>query len=285
MGAPVLFVKKKDAFRLCVDYSLLNKVTIKNKYPLPRINDLFDQLKGAQYFSKIDLRSGCQQLRIKDEDIQKKAFRTPLGHYEYLVMPFGLTNAPSAFKDLVNRIFWKYLGQFFIVFINDILIYSKTQEDHEEHLKITLQILREHHLYAKFGTCGFWLSEVKFFGHVVSSKGISIDPSNVDSILNSQQPTTVMEIQGFLGLAGCYRRFVQGFAGIASPLSRLTQKGVIFEWTEECETAFRELKTRLTISPVLKIPTPGESYVVHTDASIAGIGCVNAEWEGHCLCF
>lgn len=243
-GAPVLFVKKKDrSFRLCVDYKKLNKVTIKNNYPLPRIDDLFDQLKGSLYFSKTDLRSAYHQLRIKEEDVPKTAFRTGLGHYEYLVMPFGLTNAPAAFMNLMHRIFWKYLGQFVIVFIDDILVYSKTREDHEVHLENVLETLRGHHLYAKFSKCEFWLSKVKFLGHVISSEGISVDPSKIDSVLNWQRPTSVTEIRSFLGLAGYYRRFVEGFS-------------------------------RITTSPVLTVPTPGETYVLYTDASIVGLGCV-----------
>ena len=174
-GAPVLFVKKKDgSFRMCIDYRELNKVTVKNKYPLPRIDDLFDQLKGASIFSKIDLRSGYHQLKVKDSDIAKTAFRTRYGHYEFTVMPFGLTNAPAAFMDLMNRVFRKYLDKFVIVFIDDILIYSKSPEEHEEHLRLALQTLKEHQLYAKFSKCEFWLRKVHFLGHVVSAEGISV---------------------------------------------------------------------------------------------------------------
>ena len=169
-GAPVLFVKKKDgSMRLCVDYRQLNKVTIKNKYPLPRIDDLFDQLKGASVFSNIDLRSGYYQLKVKDSDVPKTAFRTRYGHYEFKVMPFGLTNAPAAFMDLMNRVFQLYLDKFVIVFIDDILVYSKTKSDHEQHLRIVLQTLRDKQLYAKLSKCEFWLSEVTFLGHVVSA--------------------------------------------------------------------------------------------------------------------
>ncbi|KAL5580554.1 hypothetical protein UlMin_012996 [Ulmus minor] len=171
-GAPVLFVKKKDGtLRMCIDYRELNKLTIKNKYPLPRIDDLFDQLKGAANFSKIDLRSGYHQLRVKDNDVPKTAFRTRYGHYEFLVMPFGLTNAPAAFMDLMNRVFAQYLDKFIIVFIDDILVYSKTPEEHEEHLRVTLQLLRDSKLYAKFSKCDFWLSEVHFLGHVCGDPG------------------------------------------------------------------------------------------------------------------
>ena len=168
-GAPVLFVKKKDgSLRLCVDYCQLNKVTIKNKYPLPRIDDLFDQLQGASVFSKIDLRSGYHQLKIKEADIPKTAFRTHYGHYEFLVMPFGLTNAPAVFMDLMNRVFRPYLDKFVIVFIDDILVYSSSSDDHEKHLKIVLQTIRDKQLYAKLSKCEFWKDKVAFLGHVVS---------------------------------------------------------------------------------------------------------------------
>ncbi|KAL5562387.1 hypothetical protein UlMin_032134 [Ulmus minor] len=199
-GAPVLFVKKKDGtLRMCIDYRELNKLTIKNKYPLPRIDDLFGQLKGAANFSKIDLRSGYHQLRIKDNDVPKTAFRTRYGHYEFLVMPFGLTNAPAAFMDLMNRVFAKYLDKFIIVFIDDILVYSKTPEEHEEHLRVTLQLLRDSKLYAKFSKCDFWLSEVHFLGHVVSKEGILYHPGKANRVadaLSRKTSATLMSIQG-----------------------------------------------------------------------------------------
>jgi hypothetical protein len=184
-GAPVLFVKKKDGtFRMSIDYRELNKITIKNKYPLPRIDDLFDQLQGAQIFSKIDLRLGYHQLRIRREDISKTAFRTRYGHYEYVVMPFGLANAPAAFMDLMNQVFHDFLDQFVVVFIDNILIYSKGLEEHEDHLRWVLQRLREKRLYAKFSKCEFWLDKVIFLRHVVSKDGISVDPKKVKAVVN-----------------------------------------------------------------------------------------------------
>ncbi|XP_059637113.1 uncharacterized protein LOC132279195 [Cornus florida] len=205
-------VLRDGSLRLCIDYRKLNHATIKNKYPLPRIDDLFDQLRGASCFSKIDLRSGYYQLRVRDEDIPKTAFRTRYGHYEFLVMPFGLTNAPAAFMDLMNRVFHDYLDQFVVVFVDDILVYSRTREDHEVHLSIVLQILREHRLYAKYEKCEFWLQEVKFLGHVVSEGGVSVDPSKVEAVLTWERPKNVFEIRNFLGLAGYYRRFVKAFS-------------------------------------------------------------------------
>ncbi|KAL5546420.1 hypothetical protein UlMin_006107 [Ulmus minor] len=204
-GAPVLFVKKKDGtLRMCIDYRGLNKVTIKNKYPLPRIDDLFDQLKGAVVFSKIDLRSGYHQLRIKESDIPKSTFHTRYGHYEFLVMPFGLTNAPAAFMDLMNRVFKAYLDKFVIVFIDDILVYSRSQEKHANHLRMVLQTLVEHRLYAKFSKCEFWLQSVQFLGHVISKDGLSVDPAKIEAVSKWAAPTSVTEIRSFLGLAGYY---------------------------------------------------------------------------------
>ncbi|KAG8497006.1 hypothetical protein CXB51_008206 [Gossypium anomalum] len=274
-GAPMLFVKKKDgSMRLCVDYLQLNKVTIKNKYPLPRIDDLFDQLKEATWFSKIDLRSGYYQLRVKESDVPKTAFRTRYGHYEFLVMPFGLTNAPAVFMDLMNRIFRPYLDKFVVVFIDDILIYSKDDTEHAEHLRIVLQTLIDKQLYAKFSKSEFWLREVGFLGHIVSGDGIRVDPSKISAIVDWKPPKNVTEVRSFLGLAGYYRRFVNGFSIIAAPITRLLRKDVKFEWTEECQQSFEELKKLLTEAPVLLQPESGKEFVVYSDASLNGLGCV-----------
>ncbi|GJS43165.1 putative reverse transcriptase domain-containing protein [Tanacetum coccineum] len=205
-GAPVLFVKKKDgSFRMCIDYRELNKLTVKNRYPLSRIDDLFDQLQGSRVYSKIDLRSGYHQLRVREEDIPKTAFRTRYGHYEFQVMPFGLTNAPAVFMDLMNRVCKPYLDRFVIVFIDDILIYSKSRKEHEGHLKLILKLLKEEELYAKFSKCEFWLSRVQFLGHVIDSEGIHVDPAKIESIKDWASPKTPTEIRQFLGLAGYYR--------------------------------------------------------------------------------
>ena len=274
-GAPVLFVKKKDGtWRLCVDYKQLNKVTIHNKYPLPRIDDLFDQLQGAKVFSKIDLRSGYHQLRIRESDVPKTAFRTRYGHYEFLVMSFELTNAPAAFMDLMNRVFRPYLDRFVIVFIDDILVYSRSELEHERHLGLVLQMLRLHQLYAKFNKCEFWLNRVGFLGHVVSADGIYVDPHKVEAVANWEQPTTVTELQSFLGLAGYYRRFIEEFSKIAGPLHGLTRKGVRFEWTERCEGSFQTLKKRLTSAHVLTLPEGNKGFEVYSDASYQGLSCV-----------
>ncbi|GKA65066.1 putative reverse transcriptase domain-containing protein [Tanacetum coccineum] len=198
-GAPVLFVKKKDGlFRMCIDYQELNKLTVKNHYPLPKIDDLFDQLKGSSVYSKIDLRSGYHQLRVREEDILKTAFRTRYGHYEFQVMPFGLTNAPAVFMDLMNRVCKPYLDKFVIVFIDDILIYSKNKKEHEEHLKAILELLKKEELYAKFSKCEFWIPKVQFLGHVIDSQGIHVDPAKIESIKDWASPKTPTEIRSSL---------------------------------------------------------------------------------------
>ncbi|GKC78493.1 putative reverse transcriptase domain-containing protein [Tanacetum coccineum] len=195
-GAPVLFVKKKDgSFRMCIDYRELNKLTMKNRYPLPRINDLFDQLQGSSVYSKIDLRSGYHQLRVREEDIPKTEFRTRYGHYEFQVMPFGLTNAPTVFMDLMNWVYKPYLDKFVIFFIDDILIYSRNKKEHKEHLKEILELLKKEELYAKFSKCEFWISKVQFLGHVIDSQGIYVDPAKIKSIKDWASPKTPTEIQ------------------------------------------------------------------------------------------
>ncbi|KAA0035602.1 pol protein [Cucumis melo var. makuwa] len=247
-GAPVLFVKKKDgSMHLCIDYRELNKVTVKNRYPLPRIDDLFDQLQGATVFSKIDLRSGYQQLRIKDGDVPKITFRSRYGHYEFIVMSFGLTNAPAVFMDLMNRVFREFLDTFVIVFIDDVLIYSKTEAEHEEHLRIVLQTLRDNKLYAKFSKCEFWLKQVSFLGHVVSKAGVSVDPAKIEAVTGWTRPSTVSE---------------------------LTRKGAPFVWSKACEDSFQNLKQKLVTAPVLTVPDGSGSFVIYSDASKKGLGCV-----------
>lgn len=247
---------------------------MKNRYPLPRIDDLFDQLHGARIFSKIDLRSGYHQLKVKEVDISKTAFRTRYGHYEFVVMPFGLTNAPAAFMDLMNRVFKDFMDKFVIVFIDDILVYSRSQEEHVDHLRVVLQILREKQLYAKFSKCEFWLDSVVFLGHVISGNGIQVDPKKIEAVVNWKRPTNVTEIRSFLGLAGYYRRFVKDFSLIAKSLTRLTQKNVKFEWTDQCEQSFLELKDRLVTAPILTLPSDNVGFVIYSDASHQGLGCV-----------
>nr|AAV32204.1 putative polyprotein [Oryza sativa Japonica Group] len=274
-GAPVIFVEKKDKTkRMCVDYRALNEVTIKNKYPLPRIDDLFDQLKGAKVFSKIDLRSGYHQLRIREEDIPKTAFTTRYGLYECTVISFGLTNAPAFFMNLMNKVFMEFLDKFVVVFIDDILIYSKSEEEHEQHLRLVLEKLKEHQLYAKFSKCDFWLTEVKFLGHVITAQGVAVDPSNVESVIKWTPPKTVSQIRSFLVLAGYYRRFIENFSRIARPMTQLLKKDEKFKWTAECDKSFEELKKKLVSAPVLILPDQMKDFQVYCDASRHGLGCV-----------
>src|ERR687885_1514720 len=274
-GALILFVKKKDgSMRMCIDYRELNKKTIKNKYPLPRIDDLFGQLQGASFFSKIDLRSGYHQVRVAEPDVAKTAFRTRYGHYEFLVMPFGLTNAPAIFMDLMNRVCRPFLDKFVIVFIDDILIYSKTEAEHESHLRQVLELLKENQLYAKFSKCEFWLREVQFLGHIICKEGIKVDPAKIEAVMNWKSPRNPTEIKSFLGLAGYYRRFIKDFSKIAGPLTKLTRKDVPYKWDDAQEAAFQKLKQLLCQAPVLTLPEGSEDFVVYCDASFAGLGCV-----------
>jgi len=263
-GTPVLFVKKKDGtLRLCINFRQLNKATIKNKYPLPQIDDLFDHLRGARILSKIDLRSGYHQVRIKEEDIiSKTTFRNRYGHYEFTVVPFGLTNAPATFMCLMNGIFKNYLDKFIIVFLDDILIYSKSEEEHEKHLTIALQVLRENQLYEKLSQCSFYQQQIHYLGHIISEEGITVDPSKIEAIQELPTPRNVTEVRLFMGLAGYYRRFIEGFSKIAHPITSLQRKGVKFEWTPKCEESFQRLKKLLMSAPILKIVDPNEDFVV-----------------------
>ncbi|WZY99835.1 hypothetical protein YC2023_072164 [Brassica napus] len=274
-GAPVLFVKKKDrSMRLCIDYRGINNVTIKDKYPLPKIDELLDQLQGASWFSKIDLASGYHQIPISEADIMKTAFRTRYGHFEFVVIPFGLTNAPAAFMRLMNEVFRDYLDEFLTIFIDDILIYSRSAEEHGRHLRLVLERLRDQKLFAKLSKCCFWKREVGFLGHRVSEEGVAVDPEKIAAIKEWPHPTSVTEIRCFLGLAGYYRKFVQGFASVSKPLTRLTGKGIAYEWSIETDEAFEKLKEALMTAPILALRKPNQPYTMYTDASHVGLGCV-----------
>jgi hypothetical protein len=285
-GCLAIFVKKKDqTLRMCVDYRPLNEVTIKNKYPLPWIDILFDQLTGGRVFSKIDLSSGYHQIRIRPENIlPKTAFTTRYGLFEYLVMSFGLTNAPAHFTYLMNSVFMPELDKFVVVFIDDILIYSKNEEGHAKHLRIVLTRLREHQLYAKFSKCAFWLEEIQFLGHVLSAKGIAVDPSKVKDILEWKPPTAVHQVRSFLRLAGYYRRFILDFSKIVKPITGLLKNDTKFDRSSKCNEAFEQLKVLLTTAPVLaqlNIEKPIDVYCV---ASGNGLGCVLMQ-EGRVIAY
>jgi hypothetical protein len=228
-GCPTLFVKKKDqSLRLCVDYRPLNAITIKNKYPLPCIDILFYQLTGVKVFSKVNLHSGYHQIKIHLEDIPKTAFSTMYVLYEYLVISFVLTNAPTYFRYLMNSIFIPELDKFIMVFIDDILVYSKNEEEHEQHLRIILQRLHDHKLYAKFSKYAFWLKLVPFLGHVILAEGIAVDSSKVQDVLDWKSPKSVMQIRSFIGLAGYYHRFIPNFFKIAKLMTKLFEKDIKF---------------------------------------------------------
>jgi hypothetical protein len=269
---------------MCVDYRPLNEVTIKNKYPLPQIDILFDQPTGARVFSKIDLRSGYHQIRIRPEDIPETAFTTRYGLFEYLVMSFGLTNAPAHFTYLMNSIFMPELDKFVVIFIDDILIYSKNEEEHAKHLRIVLTRLREHHLYAKFSKCAFWLKEIQFLGHVLSAKGIVVDPNKVKDILEWKLPTTVHQVRSFLGLAGYFHRFIPNFSKIVKPITSLLKNDTKFDWSSKCNEAFEQLKVLLTTTPVLAQAVIEKPFYVYCDASGSGLGCVLMQ-EGRVIAY
>jgi hypothetical protein len=280
-AAPVFFVKKKEGTQRAVfDYRALNALTVKNRYPLPRIDDLLDQLCGAKFFSKLDLQSGYHQIRVKPDDVPKTAFRTKYGHYEWLVMPFGLTNAPATFQALMNAVLRPYLDKFVVVYLDDILVYSATEEEHKQHLALVLQTLREHQLYAKAVKCEFGKTSLAFLGHVIGADGISMDPDKVKAIVKWPTPGNVTQLQSFLGLANYYRRFVKGYSGIAAPLTALcTPKTSGWPWTEDHTAAFEALKTALSTAPLIQAPDMSQPFTVTTDASNFAVGAVLSQGQ------
>ncbi|CAI7887071.1 unnamed protein product [Closterium sp. NIES-53] len=274
-ASPVLFVRKKDgSLRMCVDYRGLNKITVKNQYPLPQIDELFEQVGEARYFSKLDLRSGYHQVRIQSEDIPKTAFRTRYGHYEFRVLPFGLTNAPATFTGMMQSIFSDFIDKFLVVFIDDLLVYSRTREEHLKHLELVLARLSEHRFYAKRSKCEFAKTKLSFLGHVISHGKLEVDNSKVAVLKEWKQPSTVKEVQAFLGLANYYRRFVKGFAAVAAPLTNLLRKDSSFSWGPLQQQAFEQLKTSLTSPPALAVPNPELPYFVWCDASDVALGAI-----------
>eukprot|EP00877_Chromochloris_zofingiensis_P000206 jgi/Chrzof1/10186/Cz04g31320.t1 len=283
-GAPVLFARKKDGtLRLCIDYRALNAVTVKNRYPLPRIDELFDTVRGASVYTRLDLASAYHQIPMAPGDVHNTAFQTRYGQFEFLVMPFGLCNAPSTCQSLMHKIFAPHLDEFVCIYLDDILVYSRSMDEHLEHLRVVLSVLREHKLFAKRKKCEFAKASLSFLGHVLSKDGIQVDVSKVQAILDWPQPTDVHELRSFLCMCSYYCRFVPQFAKVAAPLTDLTRNNrSLQEWDVPQQAAFDTLKHLLTTAPVLKQPYPSKPFVLHTDASDFAIGGVlMQEHDGH----
>ncbi len=285
-GALVFFIHKKDEMlRMCVDYRAFNKVTMKNQYPLLQIDDLFDRLSGVKVFNRIDLRSGYYQIRITKGDEEKTACHTRYGSYEFLVMPFGLINAPATFCTFMNDIFREWLDDFVVVYIDDILVYSNSMEEHVEHLRKVFQRLKENKLYAKFKKCEFEVMEVDFLRHRITQEGLKMNDHKVKAILDWEPPRLVLALRSFLGLASYYRKFIKNFAKIATPLTNLLKKSSrTYEWDEVCNEAFETLKGILEKAPVLKLPDFDKDFEIHFDAFDFVIGGILVQ-DGRLVAF
>lgn len=275
LGAGFFFLGKRDkSLRPCIDFRGLNNITVKNKYPLPLINSAFEPLQGATIFSKLDLRNAYHLVRIRQGDEWKTAFNTPLGHFEYLVMPFGLTNAPAVFQVLVNDVLRDFLNQFVFVYLDDILIFSKSLEEHQNHVSQVLQRLLENKLYVKSEKCEFHQERIGFLGYIIKQGRLEADPGKIRAVTEWPVPTTRRELQRFLGFVNFYRRFIKNYSKVAAPLSSLTSTKVKFSWTTDANDAFLRLKSLFTLAPILIQPDSSKQFVVEVDASDIGVGAV-----------
>jgi hypothetical protein len=274
-AVPVLLVPKKDGtWRMCVDCRAINNITVKYRHPIPRLDDMLDELHASCIFTKIDLKSGYHQIRMKEGDEWKTAFKTKYGLYEWLVMPFGLTNAPNTFMRLMNHALRAFLGRFIVVYFDDILVYSKSLDEHIDHLHCVLTVLKKEKLYANLKKCSFCLDKVVFLGFVVGAKGIAVDEKKVKAIKKWPTPKSITEVRSFHGLASFYRRFVKDFSTLAAPLTEIVKKSVGFKWGSEQDRAFIEIKERLCDAPLLALPDFSKTFEIECDASGIGIGAV-----------
>jgi hypothetical protein len=271
-------------WRFCIDYRQLNAITVKNKYPIPIVEELLDELKGAPWFTKLDMRSGYHQIRLLPEDEAKTTFKTHHDHWEFRVMPFGLTNAPATFQAAMNTIFQPLLRKSVLVFVDDILVYNKTLEEHIHHLQQVFDILHHHKLLLKKNKCSFAQQNLEYLGHIIGVNGVSTDPTKIQAVKDWPTPMNVKQLRGFLGLSGYYRKFIRNYGCLSRPLTDLLKKGASFVWTPTVQQSFEALKQALISAPVLALPDFSKEFVVETDASGTGIGAVLMK-QGHLVAY